>query len=62
MNSLLAVIAIVTVAAITPGPNNFIVMNAAARGGLDAVLPAITGVVGGSLFLMAIIWAGAGGR
>ncbi len=60
MNSLLAVISIITVAAITPGPNNFIVMTAASRGGLASVLPTITGVVGGSLFLMAIIWVGAG--
>ena len=60
MESLPAVIGIITVAAITPGPNNFIVMAAAARGGMAAALPAMGGVVLGSLALLAIIWAGAG--
>ena len=57
---LLAVAGFITVAAITPGPNNFIVMAAAARGGFGAALPAIAGVVIGSLGLLALVWAGAG--
>lgn len=60
MDPLLAVAGFVTVAAITPGPNNFIVMAAAARGGIAAAVPPIAGVVGGSLALLAIAWAGAG--
>ncbi len=60
MSSILAVVSIITVTAITPGPNNFIVMAAASRGGLTSVLPTIAGVVGGSLFLLAIIWMGVG--
>lgn len=51
---------VVTVAAITPGPNNFIVMAAAARGGLRRALPAISGVLAGSLGLLTLVWAGAG--
>ncbi|MEO9515239.1 MAG: LysE family translocator [Paracoccaceae bacterium] len=49
-----------TIAAVTPGPNNFIVMSAAARGGVAAALPAMTGVIGGSIALLVLIWAGAG--
>ncbi len=60
MDPLLAVAGIITVAAITPGPNNFIVMAAAARGGIAAAVPPIVGVVGGSLALLAIAWTGVG--
>ena len=56
---ILAVAGFITVAAITPGPNNFIVMAAAARGGWTAALPPIVGVVAGSLVLLALVWAGA---
>ena len=61
MTSLFAVLSIVTIAAITPGPNNFIVMSAAVRGGVAASLSAIAGVIGGSIFLLVLVWAGAGG-
>lgn len=50
---------IVAVASITPGPNNFLVMQAAARAGWAAALPAIAGVVAGSLALLAVVLAGA---
>lgn len=60
MEAFLAVAGFVTVAAITPGPNNFIVMGAAARGGFGAATPAIAGVVVGSLGLLGLVWAGAG--
>ncbi|MYG27991.1 MAG: LysE family translocator [Boseongicola sp. SB0677_bin_26] len=48
------------VAAITPGPNNFIVMSASLRGGVAAALPAIAGVIAGSTALLVLVWAGAG--
>jgi len=60
LDPLLAVAGFITVAAITPGPNNFIVMAAAARDGFAAALPAIAGVVIGSLGLLALVGAGAG--
>ena len=60
MTSFLAVLTIVFVAAVTPGPNNFIVMSASLRGGATAALPAIAGVIVGSIALLVLVWAGAG--
>ncbi|MDE0346237.1 MAG: LysE family translocator [Boseongicola sp.] len=60
MTSFLAVLTIVAVAAITPGPNNFIVMSASLRGGVAAALPAIVGVIAGSIALLVLVWVGAG--
>ena len=60
MTSFLAVLTIVAVAAITPGPNNFIVMSASLRGGVTAAVPAIAGVIAGSIALLALVWVGAG--
>ncbi len=60
MDPLVAVAGFVAVAAITPGPNNFIVMTAAGRGGFPAALPAMAGVVAGGLGLLVVIWSGAG--
>jgi threonine/homoserine/homoserine lactone efflux protein len=60
MDPLLAVAGLVAVAAITPGPNNFVVMRAAASSGIAGALPAIAGVVFGSLALLALVAAGAG--
>lgn len=60
IDALLGVAGFVTVAVITPGPNNTIVMTAATRGGFAAALPAIAGVVLGSLLLLTLIWLGAG--
>ncbi len=60
MEAYLAIAGLVTVAAVTPGPNNFIVMEAAARGGVAAALPAIFGVMLGTLILLSLVWAGTG--
>lgn len=60
MNVLIGVVGLFTVAAVTPGPNNFIVMRTAARGGLAKALPEILGVVLGGIVLLALISAGAG--
>jgi len=60
METLFAVVGIITVASITPGPNNFVVMAAAVRGGLVAAVPAMLGVVIGALALIVMVWAGAG--
>lgn len=60
MTSFLAVLTIVAIAAITPGPNNFIVMSASLRGGVMAAVPAIAGVITGSIALLVLVWAGAG--
>lgn len=46
------------VAAITPGPNNLIVMERASKGGLRAAVRPIVGVVCGSLLLLALGWIG----
>ncbi|WP_193367300.1 LysE family translocator [Pelagibius marinus] len=58
--ALLAVTMMIGVAAASPGPNNLIVMTAAGRGGFAAAVPAIAGVVAGSLVLLVLVWAGAG--
>src|SRR5262245_4024395 len=57
---LAAVATVVGVGAITPGPNNIAVMNAAARAGVMGALPAIAGIVFGSLGLLLLVVAGAG--
>lgn len=59
MEQLFAVAGFLIVAAITPGPNNFIVLTAARHGGLTAAFPAMLGVIGGSLVLLALVWSGA---
>lgn len=59
-HSLLPVIGVLVAAAITPGPNNFMVMDASARGGLAAARRIVLGVVLGSLLLLALIAAGVG--
>jgi threonine/homoserine/homoserine lactone efflux protein len=58
MQSLLVGLSIVGVAAITPGPNNFIVMNAAAHKGFRGAWPAMAGVLLGSVTLGVIAWTG----
>lgn len=55
MNGLTGVIGILTVAAITPGPNNFIVMNAGVQRGPGAAAGAIAGVIAGSIVLYAVV-------
>jgi threonine/homoserine/homoserine lactone efflux protein len=58
LTALLPVIGLLVAAAITPGPNNFIVLEAGARRGLLAASRVIAGVVIGSLVLLALVWAG----
>lgn len=59
MSSLLPVIGVLFAAAITPGPNNIIVMQAGARGMAPAI-GAVLGVIGGSLLLLIFTWFGFG--
>lgn len=59
MSSLLPVISVLFAAAITPGPNNIIVMQAGARGIAQAV-GAVLGVVCGSMLLLVFTWFGFG--
>ncbi len=58
MESVLAVISIATFAALTPGPNNFIVMQAASKQGLSTALTMVVGVVTGSMVLSFLAWLG----
>jgi threonine/homoserine/homoserine lactone efflux protein len=58
MEPVLAVAALITVGAITPGPNNLIVLRTAARSGLAGALPAVAGIVLGGLGLLVIVAAG----
>ena len=60
MNSLVAATVVLFVAAATPGPNNVVVMRAAARGGMPAAIPAMGGIVLGSVALLAMALAGVG--
>ncbi len=60
MEALFAVAGLVGVAAITPGPNNFIVLEQALRGGFRVALPAIAGIVAGTQVLLLLIWLGLG--
>jgi threonine/homoserine/homoserine lactone efflux protein len=60
MSSLLAIGMLLLVAAITPGPNNLVVMRTAARSGFAKTLPAVTGVVLGGIVLLAVAAAGMG--
>lgn len=59
MNSLIAVVVILAVATFTPGPNNFIVMSAGARGGFRTASPLMAGMIAGGLLLLMLAWAGA---
>src|ERR1700688_931387 len=60
MEALIGAAGAIAAAALTPGPNNFVVMRTAARGGIAAALPAIGGVVLGSLLLLGVVVGGAG--
>ncbi len=60
MDSLLAACGLLCVAAITPGPNNLVVLRAAGHAGLRGALPAIIGIVCGGLLLLAVTALGAG--
>ena len=60
MDRLLALSGLLCVAAITPGPNNLVVLRAAARAGVRGAMPAILGIVLGGLSLLAVMLLGAG--
>jgi threonine/homoserine/homoserine lactone efflux protein len=51
---------LILAAAITPGPNNLVVLRIAAARGLQAAAPAMAGVVMGGLALLALAQAGLG--
>lgn len=59
MTSLFPISLFLLIAAITPGPNNLVVMRAAAHHGWKAALPAAIGVVAGGLVLLVVAAAGA---
>ncbi len=58
MESVLAIATILTVGAVTPGPNNFIVMAAGSRGGFPSAGPLMAGILAGGLLLLSFAWAG----
>lgn len=60
MDRLIALAGLLCVAAITPGPNNLVVLRAAGQAGIRAAVPAITGIVIGGLLLLALAAIGAG--
>lgn len=61
MHDLTAIAGLLLAAALTPGPNNLVVLREAGRGGVRGALPAIGGMVLGGLVLLGVIAAGAGG-
>jgi len=56
-----AVYVMLLIAAITPGPNNVIVLRAATTGGLARALPGIAGIVLGGLAMLVVVAVGLGG-
>ena len=60
MDAVYPVAGLVTVAAITPGPNNFAILQIAARGGLVLSLPSIAGIVTGGLVMVLLNLLGLG--
>jgi len=58
MDWFVAITGLATISFITPGPNNLIVLGAAARGGLRAAMPLAAGVVVGTLALLFLAWSG----
>jgi threonine/homoserine/homoserine lactone efflux protein len=59
VSALAPVIGLLVATAITPGPNNVIVMEAGARGG-SAAAAAILGVSAGTVVLLVLAWSGVG--
>jgi threonine/homoserine/homoserine lactone efflux protein len=59
VNSLLAAALLLCMAAITPGPNNLVVLRTAGHAGLRGALPAIAGIVCGGLLLLVVAALGA---
>lgn len=60
MTPLLAIATLLFIAAITPGPNNLVVMRTAAESGFLRTMPAVGGIVSGGLALLAVVAAGLG--
>jgi threonine/homoserine/homoserine lactone efflux protein len=60
VNALGAIAGLLCVAALTPGPNNLVVLRTASRDGLRGALPAVAGVVLGGLALLCVTAVGAG--
>jgi threonine/homoserine/homoserine lactone efflux protein len=60
MTSVVAIGTLLLVAAITPGPNNLVIMRTAAHAGFARALPAVAGVVSGGLMLLAVVVTGLG--
>jgi threonine/homoserine/homoserine lactone efflux protein len=58
METLMATAGMVTVAAITPGPNNFVVMRAGARAGWLRALPEMAGAVLGTFTMLVLVVLG----
>lgn len=58
MSAILAATTFVFVTTLSPGPNNFIVMHAAAKGGPRAALAPILGVVLGGLIMLILLQLG----
>ena len=57
--TLIGLAGVITVAAITPGPNNFIVLAQSLRAGVAGSLPSIAAIVAGTQLLLFVIWFGA---
>lgn len=60
MHPLIAIAGLVLAAAITPGPNNLVVLRAATRAGVAGTVPAIFGIVLGGLLMLALAAVGLG--
>ncbi len=60
MQALIGVAGTIAVAAITPGPNNLVVMRVAARAGVAGALPAIIAILLGSFALLTVVATGVG--
>jgi threonine/homoserine/homoserine lactone efflux protein len=60
MNVEIGIGGLILVAAITPGPNNLLVLQLATERGIKYALPAITGVVAGGLVMFALAQIGLG--
>jgi len=60
VDALIAAAGVLLAGAITPGPNNFVVLTAGARAGFVGALPALAGIVLGSVALGIVAVLGAG--
>ena len=57
-DTLVPIVGLLAVAFITPGPNNFIVMGAATRGGFRKTLPIMIGIIPGTVIFYLLACAG----